>query len=213
VRQVQQRMKHRGVKATRCGVAVHEAQVRGGRERPSAAITSHAGEPRVFFKGLPSCYLPHARSISFAILEASPYFEGAYVVVDWERDGDEAEGATKAEYRRRARSNHTAQGAERWAPEGAITEMLKRSPRAVAVSCADKMRRSSGAEAAESPRKAPEGGRLVQEVEQQRPEWMDDPRVSRSFAELRPDVPLDGGRVATSVLKTSIAASSTGTNG
>jgi len=189
------RMKHRGVICDKCGVEVTQSKVR--RERMGhielACPVSHVW----FFKGLPS-RIGHLLDISLRDLERILYFE-SYVVVD---PGDcpevrQKELVTDERYRQ-LRDAHPklrcAMGAE------AIKELLKRVDVEIeALELREKMRTET------SVQKKIKFAKRLKVVEAFRksgnkPEWMIMDVIPVIPPELRPLVPLDGGRFATSDL-------------
>ncbi|MFO7302330.1 MAG: DNA-directed RNA polymerase subunit beta' [Acidobacteriota bacterium] len=189
------RMKHRGVICDKCGVEVTQAKVR--RERLGhiqlATPVSHVW----FFKGLPS-RIGHLLDISLRDLERILYFE-AYVVTDaGETDLKEKQLLTEEQYR---------QERERWgfkfkAQMGAeaIKEMLRRvNVERLAEELREKMRNEPSAQ------KKLKYAKRLKVVDafrrsNNRPEWMILDVIPVIPPELRPLVPLDGGRFATSDL-------------
>ncbi len=191
------RMKHRGVICDKCGVEVTLSKVR--RERLGhielASPCSHVW----FFKGLPS-RIGHLLDISLRELEAVLYFE-AYVVIEpgdapvKEREviKDEAK-FRELDQQFRATGFKAMMGAE------AIKELLKRIDTAeLSVSLRDKMVNEV------SLQKRIKYAKRLKVVEAFRksgnlPQWMILDVVPVIPPELRPLVPLDGGRFATSDL-------------
>jgi DNA-directed RNA polymerase subunit beta' len=189
------RMKHRGVICDKCGVEVTQSKVR--RERMGhielACPVSHVW----FFKGLPS-RIGHLLDISLRDLERILYFE-SYVVVD---PGDcpevkRQELVTDERYRQLREKFprlRAAMGAE------AIKELLRRvDVDKDAVELRDKMRTET------SVQKKIKYAKRLKVVEAFRksgnkPEWMILDVIPVIPPELRPLVPLDGGRFATSDL-------------
>jgi DNA-directed RNA polymerase subunit beta' len=189
------RMKHRGVICDKCGVEVTQAKVR--RERLGhiqlATPVSHVW----FFKGLPS-RIGHLLDISLRDLERILYFE-AYVVIDaGETDLKDKQLLTEEQYR---------QERERWGVKfkaqmgaEAIKEMLRRvNVERLAEELREKMRHETSAQ------KKLKYAKRLKVVDAFRrstnkPEWMILDVVPVIPPELRPLVPLDGGRFATSDL-------------
>jgi DNA-directed RNA polymerase subunit beta' len=189
------RMKHRGVICDKCGVEVTQSKVR--RERLGhiqlATPVSHVW----FFKGLPS-RIGHLLDISLRDLERILYFE-AYVVVDpGDTDLKEKQLLTEDQYR---------QERERWGVKfkaqmgaEAIKEMLRRvSIERLAEEMREKMRHETSAQ------KKLKYAKRLKVVDafrrsNNKPEWMILDVIPVIPPELRPLVPLDGGRFATSDL-------------
>jgi DNA-directed RNA polymerase subunit beta' len=189
------RMKHRGVICDKCGVEVTQAKVRRERLGHIALATpvSHVW----FFKGLPS-RIGHLLDISLRDLERILYFE-AYVVIDaGDTDLKEKQLLTEEQFRQereRLGFKFKAQmGAE------AIKEMLRRvNVERLAAELRDKMRHETSAQ------KKLKYAKRLKVVDSFRrstnkPEWMILDVVPVIPPELRPLVPLDGGRFATSDL-------------
>ena len=189
------RMKHRGVICDKCGVEVTQSKVR--RERMGhielACPVSHVW----FFKGLPS-RIGHILDISLRDLERILYFE-SYVVIDigdcpevkqHELVSDERYRQLREKYPRL----RCAMGAE------AIKELLKRvDVEEEALELREKMKTET------SVQKKVKFAKRLKVVEAFRksgnkPEWMILDAIPVIPPELRPLVPLDGGRFATSDL-------------
>ena len=189
------RMKHRGVICDKCGVEVTLSHVR--RERMGhielASPCSHVW----FFKGLPS-RIGHLLDLSLRELERILYFE-AYVVLDpGEAPLKEQDILSEEKYRQLQQEYpgkfKAAMGAE------AIKELLKglhieemcrelREKMKAEVSQQKKLKYAKRLKVAEAFRKSGN-----------RPEWMILDVIPVIPPELRPLVPLDGGRFATSDL-------------
>ncbi|MDE3181214.1 MAG: DNA-directed RNA polymerase subunit beta' [Acidobacteriota bacterium] len=189
------RMKHRGVICDKCGVEVTLSKVR--RERLGhielASPCSHVW----FFKGLPS-RIGHLLDISLRDLERILYFE-SYVVIDpGEAPLKEREVLTEDRYRQLQQEYQgkfrAGMGAE------AIKELLKR----VNVdSLAEEMRAKMKTDPSAQKRlKFSKRLRVVDAFRKSgnKPEWMIMDVIPVIPPELRPLVPLDGGRFATSDL-------------
>ncbi len=190
------RMKHRGVVCDKCGVEVTLSKVR--RERLGhielASPCSHVW----FFKGLPS-RIGHLLDISLRELEKVLYFE-AYVVVD---AGDtplkERQVLTEDDYRKLVSEGMGGRFTALMGAE-AIRELLKRVEiPELAVELRDKMRAET------SVQKRIKYAKRLKVVDafrksRNKPEWMILEVLPVIPPELRPLVPLDGGRFATSDL-------------
>jgi DNA-directed RNA polymerase subunit beta' len=189
------RMKHRGVICDKCGVEVTQSKVR--RERLAqielACPVSHVW----FFKGLPS-RIGHLLDMSLRDLERVLYFE-SYVVIDpGETPLKDKELLTEERYRalrEEYRSKFNAgMGAE------AIKELLRRVD---VEDLAEDLRELMKNET--SLQKKLKFAKRLKVVEafrksNNRPEWMILDVIPVIPPELRPLVPLDGGRFATSDL-------------
>jgi DNA-directed RNA polymerase subunit beta' len=189
------RMKHRGVICDKCGVEVTQAKVRRERLGHIALATpvSHVW----FFKGLPS-RIGHLLDISLRDLERVLYFE-AYVVVDPGETELKQNQLLNEEQFRKAREEHGPKFRAQMGAE-AIKELLKRvSIEKLAVELRDKMRAESSAQ---KKLKFAKRLKVVDSFRKSsnRPEWMILDVIPVIPPELRPLVPLDGGRFATSDL-------------
>ena len=189
------RMKHRGVVCDKCGVEVTKSKVR--RERMGhielASPVSHVW----FFKGLPS-RIGHLLDISLRDLERILYFE-SYVVVDpGETDLKEKELLSEERYRQLRQELGDVFVARMGA--GAIKELLQR----VDVDMlAEELRMIMKTETSQIKRqKAAKRLKVCDAFRRSghRPEWMILDVIPVIPPELRPLVPLDGGRFATSDL-------------
>ena len=189
------RMKHRGVICDKCGVEVTQSKVR--RERMGhiqlASPVSHVW----FFKGLPS-RIGHLLDITLRDLERILYFE-AYVVIDpGETSLKERELLSEDRYRS-LREEHGERFTAKMGAE-AIKELLKRME---IDSLADELRQLMKEVTSVQKRiKTAKRLRVVNAFRRSgnRPEWMILDVVPVIPPELRPLVPLDGGRFATSDL-------------
>ena len=190
------RMKHRGVICDKCGVEVTLARVR--RERLGhielASPCSHVW----FFKGLPS-RIGHLLDITLRELERVLYFE-AYVVVDPGEVAELTEGEVITDERKRQLDQEfpgkfvAMMGAE------GIKELLKKvDVEFLSEDIREKMKTET------SQQKKLKFAKRLRVVEVFRksgnkPEWMILDVIPVIPPELRPLVPLDGGRFATSDL-------------
>jgi DNA-directed RNA polymerase subunit beta' len=190
------RMKHRGVICDKCGVEVTLSKVR--RERLGhielASPCSHVW----FFKGLPS-RIGHLLDITLRELERVLYFE-AYVVIDpGEAPVKEREVLTEDRYRQLMSEGFAGRFTALMGAE-AIKELLKRLDiESLAVELRDKMKTET------SVQKRLKYAKRLKVVDafrksQNKPEWMIMEVLPVIPPELRPLVPLDGGRFATSDL-------------
>src|SRR5215510_10182466 len=189
------RMKHRGVICDKCGVEVTLSKVR--RERLGhielASPCSHVW----FFKGLPSC-IGHLLDMSLRELERVLYFE-AYVTIDpGEAPLKDRELLTEEKFRQMQQEYPgrfvAMMGAE------AIKELLKRVDiDTLSKELRVKMKNET------SQQKRVKFAKRLKVVEAfvksgNKPEWMILDVIPVIPPELRPLVPLDGGRFATSDL-------------
>src|ERR671935_826436 len=191
------RMKHRGVICDKCGVEVTLSKVR--RERLGhielASPCSHVW----FFKGLPS-RIGHILDISLRDLESVLYFE-SYVVVD---PGDapvkEAELVKEEQQYRELDQQYRPTGFKAMMGAEAIKELLKRvNIEELSTELRERMKHET------SLQKRLKYAKRLKVVEAFRksgnkPHWMILDVIPVIPPELRPLVPLDGGRFATSDL-------------
>ncbi len=190
------RMKHRGVICDKCGVEVTRSRVR--RERMGhielASPVSHVW----FFKGLPS-RIGHLLDLSLRDLERILYFE-SYVVIDpGEANLKDKELLTEERYRELRdeigeESFDARMGAE------AIKELLRRID---VDELAEELRIIMRTDSSQIRRlKAAKRLKVVNAFRRSghRPDWMILDVIPVIPPELRPLVPLDGGRFATSDL-------------
>jgi DNA-directed RNA polymerase subunit beta' len=190
------RMKHRGVICDKCGVEITQARVRRERLGHIALATpvSHVW----FFKGLPS-RIGHLLDISLRDLERILYFE-AYVVT--EPGGTELkqnELLTEEQFRK-AREEYGPSAFRAQMGAEAIKELLRRvTIDKLAIDLRDQMRTE---QSAQKRQKFAKRLKVVQAFKKSnnKPEWMILDVIPVIPPELRPLVPLDGGRFATSDL-------------
>src|SRR6202163_3265376 len=191
------RMKHRGVICDKCGVEVTLSKVR--RERLGhielASPCSHVW----FFKGLPS-RIGHLLDISLRDLEAILYFE-AYVVVDPGDSPVKEREVIKDEAKyRELDQQYRPAGFKAMMGAEAIKELLKRiEVDSLSGELREKMKHET------SLQKRLKYAKRLKVVEAFRksgnkPQWMILDVLPVIPPELRPLVPLDGGRFATSDL-------------
>jgi len=190
------RMKHRGVICDKCGVEVTLARVR--RERLGhielASPCSHVW----FFKGLPS-RIGHLLDITLRELERVLYFE-AFVIVDAGEVPELSMGEVISDERKRALDQeHPSKFVAMMGAEG-IKELLKKVD---VEHLSEYIREAMKTET--SQQKKLKFAKLLRVVESFRksgnkPEWMILDVIPVIPPELRPLVPLDGGRFATSDL-------------
>ena len=190
------RMKHRGVICDKCGVEVTQAKVR--RERLGHITLATPVSHVWFFKGLPS-RIGHLLDISLRDLERVLYFEAYVVIEPGDTDLKQNQLLTEEQYRK-AREDYglvkfrAQMGAE------AIKELLKRvNVEKLAGELRDRMRAEPSAQ------KKLKYAKRLKVVDSFRkstnkPEWMILDVIPVIPPELRPLVPLDGGRFATSDL-------------
>ncbi len=190
------RMKHRGVICDKCGVEVTRSRVR--RERMGhielASPVSHVW----FFKGLPS-RIGHLLDISLRDLERILYFE-SYVVIDpADTELKERELLSEERYRELRDEHGDGSFVARMGAE-AIKELLERID---LDELAEELRLTMRTDSSQIRRlKAAKRLKVVDAFRKSgtRPEWMILDVIPVIPPELRPLVPLDGGRFATSDL-------------
>jgi DNA-directed RNA polymerase subunit beta' len=190
------RMKHRGVICDKCGVEVTQAKVR--RERLGhiklATPVSHVW----FFKGLPS-RIGHLLDISLRDLERVLYFE-AYVVSEPGDTDLKFKQLLSEEQYRKARDEYGYTKFKAQMGAEAIKELLKREN---VDRLADELRAKMRSEpSAQKKLKYAKRLKVVDSFRRSnnKPEWMILDVIPVIPPELRPLVPLDGGRFATSDL-------------
>ncbi|MEM7588317.1 MAG: DNA-directed RNA polymerase subunit beta', partial [Acidobacteriota bacterium] len=190
------RMKHRGVVCDKCGVEVTRSRVR--RERMGhidlASPVSHVW----FFKGLPS-RIGHLLDLSLRDLERILYFE-SYVVID-PGDTELKESELLSEERfRELRDEYGDDAYEARMGAEAIKELLSRID---LDELAEELRIVMKTDSSQIRRlKAAKRLKVIDAFRRSghRPEWMILDVIPVIPPELRPLVPLDGGRFATSDL-------------
>ena len=190
------RMKHRGVICDKCGVEVTRSRVR--RERMGhielASPVSHVW----FFKGLPS-RIGHLLDLSLRDLERILYFE-SYVVIDpGSADLKEKELVSEERFRE-LRDEHGEDAFEARMGAEAIKELLARID---VDELAEELRIVMKTDTSQIRRlKAAKRLKVVNAFRRSghRPDWMILDVIPVIPPELRPLVPLDGGRFATSDL-------------
>ena len=189
------RMKHRGVICDKCGVEVTQSKVR--RERLAhielACPVSHVW----FFKGLPS-RIGHLLDMSLRDLERVLYFE-SYVVIDpgdtplkeKELLSEERYRELRTEYKQKFTADMGAEAIKELLRRIEIEELSEdlREAMKTETSLQKKLKFAKRLKVVEAFRKS-----------NNRPEWMILDVIPVIPPELRPLVPLDGGRFATSDL-------------
>jgi DNA-directed RNA polymerase subunit beta' len=189
------RMKHRGVICDKCGVEVTQAKVR--RERLGHITLATPVSHVWFFKGLPS-RIGHLLDISLRELERVLYFESYVVIEPGDTEFKENQLLTEEQYRK-AREEYGSKFRAQMGAE-AIKELLKRANiEELSTELRAKMRSET------STQKTLKFAKRLKVVDSfrrstNRPEWMILDVVPVIPPELRPLVPLDGGRFATSDL-------------
>ena len=189
------RMKHRGVICDKCGVEVTQSKVR--RERMGhielASPVSHVW----FLKGLPS-RIGYALDVALKDLESVLYFESFIVVDAGDTELKEKQLLSEEDYRK-ALDDHGAGFVAKMGAE-AIKELLSRLD---VDDIAQELREQMKHETSSARRlKASKRLKVIDAFRRSgnRPEWMILDVIPVIPPELRPLVPLDGGRFATSDL-------------
>ena len=189
------RMKYRGVVCDKCGVEVTKSKVR--RERMGhielAAPVSHVW----FFKGLPS-RIGLLLDMTMRSLERVLYFE-AYIVVDpGDTELEDQQVLTEEEYRQ-AKEDYGEAFVAQMGAEAVRTHLERLDLDEMAAELRMVMRTET---AIMRRQKAAKRLKLVEALRRSgnRPEWMILEVIPVLPPELRPLVPLDGGRFATSDL-------------
>ena len=189
------RMKHRGVICDKCGVEVTQAKVR--RERLGHITLATPVSHVWFFKGLPS-RIGHLLDISLRELERVLYFEAYVVIEPGDTEFKENQLLTEEQYRK-AREEYGSKFRAQMGAE-AIKELLKRANiEELSSELRVKMRSETSAQ---KKLKFAKRLKVVDSFRRStnRPEWMILDVIPVIPPELRPLVPLDGGRFATSDL-------------
>jgi DNA-directed RNA polymerase subunit beta' len=189
------RMKHRGVICDKCGVEVTQAKVR--RERLGHITLATPVSHVWFFKGLPS-RIGHLLDISLRDLERILYFEAYVVVDDGDTDLKPNQLLTEEQFRKAREDYGTGFRAQMGAE--AIKELLRRvDVEKLANEMRERMRTETSAQ---KKLKYAKRLKVVDSFRKSnnRPEWMILDVIPVIPPELRPLVPLDGGRFATSDL-------------
>ncbi len=189
------RMKHKGVVCEKCGVEVILSKVR--RERLGHIELASPVAHIWYFKGLPS-RIGHILDISLKDLERVIYFEN-YVVVD-PGDSDLKEGQLLTEDEFREVELEFADTLKASIGAEGIMELLKQIDLdALAVSLKEDILTTKSVM---NKRKFSKRLKIIEAFRKSgnRPEWMILQVVPVIPPELRPLVPLDGGRFATSDL-------------
>ena len=190
------RMKHRGVVCDKCGVEVTRSRVR--RERMGTIELASPVSHVWFFKGLPS-RIGHLLDLSLRDLERILYFE-SYVVID-PGDTELKDNELLSEERfREVREENGEDSFEARMGAEAIKELLSRID---LDELAEELRVVMKTDSSQIRRlKAAKRLKVVDAFRRSghRPEWMILDVIPVIPPELRPLVPLDGGRFATSDL-------------
>ena len=190
------RMKHRGVICDKCGVEVTLSRVR--RERLGHIELASSSSHVWFFKGLPS-RIGYLLDITLRELERVLYYE-AFVVVDpGEATGLNLGEVISDERKRQLDTEFPGKFVAMMGAEG-VKELLKKIDiESLSQEIREKMRTETSAQ---KKLKYAKRLRVVESFRKSgnKPEWMILDVIPVIPPELRPLVPLDGGRFATSDL-------------
>jgi DNA-directed RNA polymerase subunit beta' len=190
------RMKHRGVICDKCGVEVTLSRVR--RERLGHIELASASSHVWFFKGLPS-RIGYLLDITLRELERVLYYE-AFVIIDpGEATGLNMGEVISDERKRQLDQEFPGKFVAMMGAEG-VKELLKRIDiEALSLEIRERMKTETSAQ---KKLKYAKRLRVVESFRKSgnKPEWMILDVIPVIPPELRPLVPLDGGRFATSDL-------------
>ena len=190
------RMKHRGVVCEKCGVEVIQAKVR--RERMGHIELASPVAHIWFLKSLPS-KIGNLLDITLKDMEKVLYFE-AYLVIDGKDSGYAAGEVISEESYRQAVERHGPDGLEAGIGAEAVQKMIRSIDTDVLSS---KLRRELETTSSEAKRKKiVKRLRIVESFRYSGndPSWMIMDVIPVLPPDLRPLVPLEGGRFATSDL-------------
>ncbi|MBP7866052.1 MAG: DNA-directed RNA polymerase subunit beta' [Acidobacteria bacterium] len=190
------RMKYKGVVCDKCGVEVTHSRVR--RERMGHIVLSSPCSHVWFFKGLPS-RIGQLLDMTLKSLERVLYFE-SYVVIEPGQTGLKEKDLLDEEKFREIRKSYTGDDFRAGMGAEAIRELLSRID---VEQLANDLREKMQVEVSHMKRaKYAKRLKVVDSFRKSgnRPEWMILTVVPVIPPELRPLVPLDGGRFATSDL-------------
>jgi DNA-directed RNA polymerase subunit beta' len=190
------RMKHRGVICDKCGVEVTLSRVR--RERLGHIELASACSHVWFFKGLPS-RIGYLLDITLRELERVLYYEAFVVIDQGEATGVSVGEVISDERKRQLDQEFPGKFVAMMGAEG-VKELLRRIDiEALSQEIRDKMKTETSAQ---KKLKYAKRLRVVESFRKSgnKPEWMILDVIPVIPPELRPLVPLDGGRFATSDL-------------
>ncbi len=190
------RMKHRGVICDKCGVEVTLSRVR--RERLGHIELASACSHVWFFKGLPS-RIGYLLDITLRELERVLYYE-AFVVIDpGEATGLNQGEVISDERKRQLDQEFPGQFVTMMGAEGVKELLRKIDVEALSLEIRERMKTETSAQ---KKLKYAKRLRVVESFRKSgnKPEWMILDVIPVIPPELRPLVPLDGGRFATSDL-------------
>src|SRR4051794_31945825 len=190
------RMKHRGVICDKCGVEVTLSRVR--RERLGHIELASACSHVWFFKGLPS-RIGYLVDITLRELERVLYYE-AFVVIDPGEGTGLSVGEVISDERKRQLDQEFPNGYVAMMGAEGVKELLRKLDiESLSQEIREKMRTETSAQ---KKLKFAKRLRVVESFRKSgnKPEWMILDVIPVIPPELRPLVPLDGGRFATSDL-------------
>jgi DNA-directed RNA polymerase subunit beta' len=190
------RMKHRGVICDKCGVEVTLSRVR--RERLGHIELASACSHVWFFKGLPS-RIGYLLDITLRELERVLYYE-AYVIIDAGEGTGVSQGEVISDERKRQLDQEFAGKYTAMMGAEGVKELLKRiDVESLSQEIRERMKTETSAQ---KKLKYAKRLRVVESFRKSgnKPEWMILDVMPVIPPELRPLVPLDGGRFATSDL-------------
>ena len=190
------RMKHRGVICDKCGVEVTQAKVR--RERLGHITLATPVSHVWFFKGLPS-RIGHLLDISLRDLERVLYFEAYVVIEPGDTELKQNQLLSEEQYRKAREEHGRSSSAPRWARRRSRSCSSASTSRSWRSRCA---RRCAPRRRSQKKLKYAKRLKVVDSFRKStnKPEWMILDVIPVIPPELRPLVPLDGGRFATSDL-------------
>ncbi len=203
------RMKHRGIVCEKCGVEVIQSKVR--RERMGHIELASPVAHIWFLKSLPS-RIATILDMPMKDVEAVIYFE-KYIVLDpWETDTQPQEVLTEAKYREKFEEYRELFKGDKEKQE-LLRERFRVGMGAEAIrtllagldlaKLSDALRKEMADTASEAKKKKISKRLKIVEAfrdSEQKPEWMVQQVIPVLPPDLRPLVPLDGGRFATSDL-------------
>ena len=190
------RMKHRGVICDKCGVEVTLSRVR--RERLGHIELASASSHVWFFKGLPS-RIGYLVDITLRELERVLYYEAFTIIDPGEATGLSMGEVISDERKRQLDQEFPGKFVAMMGAEG-VKELLKKiDVESLSLEIREKMRTETSAQ---KKLKFAKRLRVVESFRKSgnKPEWMILDVIPVIPPELRPLVPLDGGRFATSDL-------------
>ena len=203
------RMKHRGIVCEKCGVEVIQSKVR--RERMGHIELASPVAHIWFLKSLPS-RIATILDMPMKDVEAVIYFE-KYIVLDpWETDTQPQEVLTEGKYREKVEEYRELFKGDKEKRE-LLRERFRVGMGAEAIrtllagldlaKLSESLRKEMGDTASEAKKKKISKRLKIVEAfrdSEQKPEWMVQQVIPVLPPDLRPLVPLDGGRFATSDL-------------